>query len=659
MIRVLHVTKLLNRAGAGRSLTTIARHLHETGRFRHAVASLVSVPERAREMVRRSGVRLLDAPPREVLLEEMERADVVQVEWWNNPQIQEMLRSRLPPCRLVLSVHVAGDAMPHVLTCGLLDRVDHCVTGCPYVERLPVVESWPKRATRVTNVFATTDFDRLEGLERKPHQGFNVGYVGVADFKKMHPGFVRMSARVRLPDVRFIVCGNGHLDLLESQAEALGASERFDFRGYESDIRGIFEVLDVYGYPLSSNPGAELNVQEAMYAGVPPVVFALGGLRDSVIHDHNGLVVDSEAEYAEALEYLAHHPEERARLGENARRFAAETFGGARSAEGLAKVFEQVMCLPKRPRPPLGQLSGADAFADSLEETSRSMEELATHANRLTLLGMREYAQHYPGDERLEHWIGLAEQGPLRPGLEELWVVFAHPDDEVIFFASTIEQLAPRRLRLVCATGDFAASTTVRRCELEASAAAFGATLSNLELADRAGCGLDAERLSSGLRELGKPPGVPVLTHGPLGEYGHRHHVDVFRTVYREYGDTVWCLSGPLPADLTVAAGNAGSRRKRELMEQLYPTRRLVWDWGWGDEELTRPGASPHAHVLHAEAGPAGAFLALARERYLTAPEALPPPARAIARSWGSQKLRARLEECLEAWHLHLEPHVW
>jgi len=52
-------------------------------------------------------------------------------------------------------------------------------------------------------------------------------------------------------------------------------------------IKPVIETFDVYGYPLCADTYAsgELNLQEVMYAGVPPVVFPYGGVKGLVEHD--------------------------------------------------------------------------------------------------------------------------------------------------------------------------------------------------------------------------------------------------------------------------------------------------------------------------------------------------------------------------------------
>jgi glycosyltransferase involved in cell wall biosynthesis len=437
MTRILHVIRGLNLAGAARSLIAIAKGLRRVAPYEHTLASLMPPVDDARPLALEAGIEVLDAPDPGRLRHEVEAADIVHLEWWNNPDIDAFLRSDLPPMRLLVFSHVAGDEVPFILTRELLEFADFYVAGCGHALRLPVVQdlSPEVRATTTSTVTATFDADRLAGLSRRPHATFNVGYIGKADFRKMHPNYVAMSARVRVPSARFIVCGDGHIDLLARQAEQLGAGDRFEFRGFVEDIRSVLEELDVYGYPLGMSPGAELNLQEAMYAGIPPVVFSRGGIADAVIHDETGLVVHSEAGYTEAIEHLYHHPEERERLGESARRFARERFGGPRSAADLHKVYQSLLLRPKRPRRWLDAgegampLSGAKRFAKSLGEhgapfraalagTDRrsqlEAERIIAASSMITLQVLSDYANACPEDLHLRRWIGLIPDAQAR-----------------------------------------------------------------------------------------------------------------------------------------------------------------------------------------------------------------------------------------------------
>jgi glycosyltransferase involved in cell wall biosynthesis len=432
MIKIVHVIKGLNFAGSGRSLCAITKYLKECGPFHSTVISLLPNSP-AKEMAEEAGIRLLLAPEQSEITRELEDADIVQIEWWNNPQIYELFRWNLPPMRLVMFLHVAGDTSPNILLKEVVDFADLCVAGCPYTYDRPVIQNLPIeiQAKKAAVIYSTFDVDRLSDAARKPHQGFNVGYIGTADFKKMYPNFVPMSSRIRAPGIRFIVCGNGAIELLKQQAERLSVPERFDFRGYVSDIKSVLEILDVYGYPLSDNPGAELNVQEALYVGVPVVVFRLGGLRDVVVNNFTGLVVRSEDEYVEAIEYLYHNPAERQRMGDNAATYARHVFGGKNSAKQFKVIYERMMRLPKRSRSwPGGSnamavqsaRSGADFYIESLGEkgdpfrismTSPITDEVLeagrqiASLNHKALFGVQQYEDYYPDDGFLHLWAGL------------------------------------------------------------------------------------------------------------------------------------------------------------------------------------------------------------------------------------------------------------
>lgn len=52
-----------------------------------------------------------------------------------------------------------------------------------------------------------------------------------------------------------------------------------------------------------------------------------------MINNYTGLVAQSESEYTQAIEYLYHHPEERLRLGRNAKEYAQQLFGAENVAE--------------------------------------------------------------------------------------------------------------------------------------------------------------------------------------------------------------------------------------------------------------------------------------------------------------------------------------
>lgn len=453
-IKILHIIQGFYSGGSGRALIATAKNSSKFGSFQHRIVSLAPASPTAIELAKEAGLSVVNTPERDTLLSEIENAEIVHLHFWNNPQMYEFLRSELPAMRLLIWFHVAGDKPPQILTPELVDFSDFALACSPYTYEHRVFQNLPaeERLKKTGMVYGAADFERVSDVQPRTHETFNVGCIGHISFSKLHPNYVPMSAQINIPNVRFIVCGGGINDYLYQQAQQLGVAERFEFRGYVEDIKPVIEILDVYGYPLCEDTYAasELNLQEVMYAGVPPVVFPYGGVKRLVVDNYTGLIVQSELEYKHAIEYLYHHPEERRRLSCNAREYAQQIFGAENAAKRLNPIYDRLIELPKREREwglstsislleqPVSlqdltgepeQLFGAQAFIQSLGDTapqftisltSPNIEELFAAEHQIaassTLLsggegGLFQYQAYYPNDGYLRLWSGLAKQG--------------------------------------------------------------------------------------------------------------------------------------------------------------------------------------------------------------------------------------------------------
>ncbi len=449
MIKILHIIEQLTLGGAGRTLIATSKMVSRFDDYAHQVISIKPPQHQAAALAIQSGIQVLSEPENETLLGTIATADILQVHWWNTPEIYEFLLSDLPPTRFMLWCHVAGDRTPHIISPKLVEFADLVVACNPYTfKELSVFNRLPDKIKKekIALVYAGADFERLRGIQPREHLNFNVGYIGTIDFVKMHPHYISMSAAVKMPNVRFLVCGGGQIDLLREQAQKLGAAERFEFCGYVTDIRAVLELLDVFGYPLCENTyaGSELVLQEAMYAGIPPVVFPHGGIKGMVEHNQNGLVVKSEAEYTQAIEYLHAHPEERHRLGKNAAHYACNVMGVENAAKDMHTAYQKMLQAPKSEsnwvgNPYLSSIkflrddmnpnwqatisAGSDLFIESLGEgaqdfiTSKFSEDLreileaeqriASSNLLMVVQGILKYRDAYLSDGHLRLWAGL------------------------------------------------------------------------------------------------------------------------------------------------------------------------------------------------------------------------------------------------------------
>lgn len=444
--RILHVIQALTRGGAARGMISAARHAAQLAPFAHAVLSLGPCEPGARALAHAAGLNVLEQPGPAELHRAVADADIVHVHFWNTPELYAFLRTDKPAARVLIWIHVAGDHAPQIVTDELFAAADFVLASSPYTADLPVFARRSAAGQPPTGmVWLTAAFERLAGIRPRPHTGCNVGYIGAVDFAKLHPDFVAMSAAVALPGVRFLVCGGGRdLPVVRRQIEQAGAGDRFDVRGYVEEIGQVLEVLDVFGYPLcpETYACAELVLQEAMFAGVPPVIFPHGGAQRMVIHGETGLIVHSAAEYIAAVETLCRNDQERLRLGRNAQAFARQEFHAQRAAGALNGVYGQMLRTPKQqhrwPEPALqaGATTGAALFIQSLgpaaehfraSMTAHSAEdllraELAIRRAPPVLVsadggGILHYRRFYPADPYLRLWAGLVLHQAGRPAL--------------------------------------------------------------------------------------------------------------------------------------------------------------------------------------------------------------------------------------------------
>ncbi len=431
---VLHVIPQLTMGGAGRSLMELIRHPRDGPTCRHDVLSLEPAQADAIAEARAFCGEVLDAADDSQWAEPVGSHDLVLVHYWNTPALQRFLRAPLPPTRLVLWLKVMGSTAPHVVTPALIRRSDMVIATSPSSLRNPAFEQCEVPCRVIPGI---ADFKRVEGLRAEAHDSFNVGYIGMVDFVKLHAEFAAMSSAIRIPELRVIVCGSGSAyPQLEDQAQRLGTASHFEWHGHVEDIGSVLSKLDVFGYPLCSDTYAtsEKSLQEAMYAGIPPVVFPHGGIPDLVEDGRNGLIVTSAKAYAEAIEYLFRHPDERRRLGENAAVDARHQFDPGESARQLYDLLDEAMAQPStsrqwNPDATTGSLdngmAGTRQFIESLGAmapqfaTSLDGEEYAAfEADRLIARsspglinagagGIFHYRGCYPDDPCLRFWAGL------------------------------------------------------------------------------------------------------------------------------------------------------------------------------------------------------------------------------------------------------------
>jgi glycosyltransferase involved in cell wall biosynthesis len=161
----------------------------------------------------------------------------------------------------------------------------------------------------------------------------------VSTFRPAKALDVLIDAMRLVPEARLVLAGEGPL---EAELRARAAGLDVTFLPYEAPPARYLGGFDVY--VLSSRWEAfPIGPLEAMACGVPQVVTAVGGTRESVTAE-TGIVVgpDDPAALAAAITELLRDPARRAAMSAASIARHAEWFTVTRMAEGTAAVYDAV-----------------------------------------------------------------------------------------------------------------------------------------------------------------------------------------------------------------------------------------------------------------------------------------------------------------------------
>ena len=437
---VLHVTAHLG-GGVGKVLSGICSYAAQTmSCYQHKII-LLEQPKKQNFLLlcKRHGIEVQVALEPETLLRSLEEADIVQLEWWHHPVLARLL-AFFPsvPVRTVVWSHISGCNYP-CLPFSFLQKPDAFVFSSTYSYENPLWSEKERELARVQAAMVNSSggFEYIHPREATvKNQGFCIGYIGTQHFSKLHPAFVRYCQAVGdIPEVKFVLVGDPtNQGALAAQFSAAGMEMQTEFVDYVDDVSGQLARFDVFGYILNpSHYGTTENILlEAMAAGLPVVCLRQCAEQFLIEHNKTGLLVSSIEEYAEAIDYLYRHLEERVRLGENARQFVLAYFSVQKTVEKLNLVYDKLMEENKKEQdfsvvfglePFLWFLRGLPPAAEcwvnkclakghpvSMEQAKAELGDLFYILYGETKSSLRHYFKVYPDDRRLQKLVELLGQ---------------------------------------------------------------------------------------------------------------------------------------------------------------------------------------------------------------------------------------------------------
>ncbi len=198
-----------------------------------------------------------------------------------------------------------------------------------------------------------TKLDRPADLETTrlelniPEGWQTIVMVGRLDEQKAPYYLIDAFAKVvqHCPETLLILVGEGELQpQLEAQTQKLGIENNVKFLGSREDVPEILKIADIFA--LSSLwEGLGRAMTEAMLLGKPVVVPNIYGIPETVHHGETGLLFSAKDvnQLASHLIHLLQNPQERERLGHNAKQLTRKLFDANIMVQKIEKFYEKLL----------------------------------------------------------------------------------------------------------------------------------------------------------------------------------------------------------------------------------------------------------------------------------------------------------------------------
>ncbi|MFC6037994.1 glycosyltransferase family 4 protein [Paenisporosarcina macmurdoensis] len=156
----------------------------------------------------------------------------------------------------------------------------------------------------------------------------------------------------KFPNARIVYAGTGEMfDEIKAKAVELGVSDNVTLLGAvaHKDMIEYFALSDVVLVPSILSAGVEeatsISALEAMGSGVPLIACAVGGLKEIVAHEKDGLLVEEQnvEDLSNAMIYLLGNPQEGSQLAVAARTKIIEEYSHYAAAEKYESIYKRAV----------------------------------------------------------------------------------------------------------------------------------------------------------------------------------------------------------------------------------------------------------------------------------------------------------------------------
>lgn len=223
------------------------------------------------------------------------------------------------------------------------------ITVSPSLQELMISEGFdPETVSYVANGVPSVPFDESRTA---PNKTWTIGMVALFRPRKGIEVLLEALAKRRAAgdDLRLRAVGPFEtpeykrevLDLVES----LGIADAIDWTGFTNDVQAELVQMDVMVLPSLFGEGLPMVILEAMAAGVPVVASEVEGIPIAIRNNEDGVLVPANdvAALSDGIAKITSGKLDWMQLRKNSYRRHAESFSDRAMADGLAKIYREIL----------------------------------------------------------------------------------------------------------------------------------------------------------------------------------------------------------------------------------------------------------------------------------------------------------------------------
>jgi glycosyltransferase involved in cell wall biosynthesis len=203
-----------------------------------------------------------------------------------------------------------------------------------------VVNNWYD-STKFFPIQDEIEKQRYREILEIPKDSFVIISTGGCSHVKNHHDVIKALAILNKNiECIYLHLGQGHTEEEEhSLARELNVFDKIQFLGNRPNVRDYLIASDVYVMP-SQFEGLSIAAIEAMASGIPSVLYNAPGLRDLIVNNDNGFLIEpSYEELAKAVIKLYEDKKLNALMGKNANKYVEQYFSVEKGVEGIMKLY--------------------------------------------------------------------------------------------------------------------------------------------------------------------------------------------------------------------------------------------------------------------------------------------------------------------------------